>query len=301
MQPTLLCLGTKKGYAVLQEAAALGDGPRFHVCSLTETNVVESYKGAIDELARQGGMVAASWAEFRSRPVEFLRERSLGAILCIGWRYLVPEAAIRHLCGEVVIAHDALLPRLRGFAPLPTALIAGEPRTGVTFLKVGQATDDGDILWQQGVDIGPQDTIAALIEKVLPLYREGARLYLRGQLTEGRRQDHAQATYSIWRDRLDLFLDWSQSAETLERTIRALGPPYEGARSRLGGKEVVLHRAAVVPDLPFAIRQPGKVWSLDAEGRPTVVCGTGLLKILAASREGASILPLKTLRQRFGL
>jgi methionyl-tRNA formyltransferase len=62
---------------------------------------------------------------------------------------------------------------------------------------------------------------------------------------------------------------------------------------------VVIHRAEVEPDLPFAIRQPGKVWALDTDGRPTVVCGSGLLKILEASADGTSIVPLEKLRLRF--
>jgi methionyl-tRNA formyltransferase len=211
----------------------------------------------------------------------------------------VPPEAVDHLNGEVVIAHDSLLPRLRGFAPLPTALIVGEPHTGVTLIRAGPGVDDGDVLWQKSIAIGPADTIADLIDRVIPLYREGAGRYLRGELVDARPQDKRLATYSIWRDELDYRIDWSESADRIERTVRALGPPYLGARSTLGGEEVVLHRAEVMPDLEFAIRQPGKVWSLDADGRPTVVCGKGCLKILAASAGGKGLFPLKSLRQRF--
>ena len=133
-----------------------------------------------------------------------------------------------------------------------------------------------------------------------PLYREGVRRYLAGELCHARPQDHSQATYSIWRDEDDYRIEWSESAERIERTVRALGPPYLGARSRLGGREVVIHRVEVEADLPFAIRQPGKVWSLDPEGRPSVVCGSGLVKVVEASADGKSILPLKALRLRFG-
>ena len=159
--------------------------------------------------------------------------------------------------------------------------------------------DDGDILWQRRTEIAASDTIGNLIDKVVPLYREGTRRYLRGELTEGRPQDVRLATYSIWRDELDYRIDWLESADRIERTIRALGPPYLGAQSKLGVTPVVLHRAQVVGDLAFAIRQPGKIWSLDAQGRPLIVCGQGLLHLLDASVDGASIFPLTSLRQRF--
>jgi methionyl-tRNA formyltransferase len=299
MHATLLCLATKKGYEVLQECIRHKDGRRLYVCTFKEMHVAESYHQTILESAEAAGLTAVAWNDFQRDPVAFLAARQVRAVVCVGWRYLVPEAAVRHLDGEVVVAHDSLLPRLRGFAPLPTALIVGEEETGVTFLRAGRGTDDGDILWQGRVAIEPGDTIARLIDKVSPLYREGVRRYLAGELREGRKQDESLATYSMWRDEVDYRIDWSESAERIERTVNALGPPYLGARSRLDGEEVILHQVRVEPDLTFAIRQPGKIWALDSEGCPTVVCGSGMIKVLAATARGASILPLKALRQRF--
>jgi methionyl-tRNA formyltransferase len=107
------------------------------------------------------------------------------------------------------------------------------------------------------------------------------------------------ATYSIWRDEVDYWIDWREDAARIERTIRALGDPYLGARTRWNDCTVVLHRATVIDDVRFAIRQPGKVWALDEQGCPTVVCGAGMLKVLAATCDGQSILPLTSLRVRF--
>lgn len=299
MSAMLLCLATEKGLRVLEAAVSLRPRRPFVVCTFKETNVLQSFDQAIRDQARAAEIPLLAWADFRQDPIGTLQRHEIDGVLCIGWRYLVPDHAVRHLGGNVVIAHDALLPKLRGFAPLPTALIIGEQETGVTFLRAGASVDDGDILWQGRITIDSADTIADLIHKVGPLYVEGALCYLRGELSAATPQDHRQATYSIWRDELDYRLDWSKSAERLERTIRALGPPYLGAQTNLGGQVVVVERAELAPDLPFAIRQPGKVWSLDDAGRPTVVCGAGMLKITAASRAGQSILPLKSLRQRF--
>ncbi len=141
-------------------------------------------------------------------------------MLCIGWHYLVPETVVRHLEGRVFVAHDSLLPKLRGFAPLPTALLTGERRTGVTFLRVGASVDDGDILWQQEVPIEPNDTIGDLIQRITPLYRDGTEQLLRGELRDRRPQDASQATYSIWRDEQDYWIRWGDSAQAIERAVR---------------------------------------------------------------------------------
>jgi methionyl-tRNA formyltransferase len=293
-------LATKKGHEVLKEAIEVVPRQSLVVCTISEPNTAEPFDESIRGLARQADIPIAPWPSIRSDPVGFLQSRDIGAIVCIGWRYLIPAQALDHLAGEIIVAHDSLLPKLRGFAPLPTALIAGDERTGVTFLRAAPGVDEGDILWQGAVPIGPRDTIADLIDKICPLYREGARLYFQGELVHGTPQDSRQATYSVWRDELDYRLDWSQDACLLERSIRALGPPYLGAQAQLGGKPVVLHEAEVLPDLDFVIRQPGKIWSLDSEGRPTIICGRGLLKVRrATSSQGESLLPLKGLRQRF--
>lgn len=300
MPRVLLCVATKKGREVLSEAIGCGFAESLCVCTCGEPLTAEPFDEEIRGLAVTRGIPLAPWRAFRENPPEFLHARGIGAVICIGWRYLVPQSAIDHLRGEVLIAHDALLPKFRGFAPLPTALIVGEKRTGVTFLRPGRGIDDGGILWQGVVDIGPLDTISTLIDKVCPLYREGARHYLRGNLVKVTPQDETAATYSLWRDELDYELDWSLDADRLERSVRALGPPYLGARTTLAGNVIVLRSARVVDDVRFEIRQPGKIWCLDEKGRPTVVCGRGMLKITSAvTLDGGDVLPLKSLRQRF--
>jgi methionyl-tRNA formyltransferase len=300
MKTILLCLSTKKGHEVLKEAILNGSHASFIVSVSSEVNMREPYDKAIRELATDAGLRVVPWQTLRKDLTSFLKEANISAIMCIGWGYLIPRAALEYLAGEVIVAHDSLLPKFRGFAPLPTALIVGEEQTGVTFLRAGSEIDDGDVLWQGSIPIEPTDLIAQLIDKVCPLYREGAREYFQSRLVRSTPQNHALATYSIWRDEHDYRIDWSLDAERIERTIRALGTPYLGAQALLGGNLIIIEQSEVLSDLCFSIRQPGKVWSLDSDGRPTIVCGRGLLKVTHATNlDGSSALPLKSLRQRF--
>jgi len=297
--PILLCLATRKGLEVLRAAIQSHSDRPMLVCTFEETGVTESFHDCIEREATRAGLRVVGWKELRDDPLGFIQTYGLAAMLCIGWRYLVPASAIEALGGNVVIAHDSLLPKFRGFAPLVTAMITGETETGVTYLRAGNATDDGDILWQGRITIESDDKIGSLIEKTLPLYRDGAVRYFRGELRQGRPQDESKATYSIWRDSDDYRIDWSQDAKRIERMVRALGPPYLGAQSLLGSRLVTISEAESVKDVPFAIRQPGKIWSKDHDGRPAVVCGNGMLRIRAATVNGKTILPLRNLRMRF--
>lgn len=295
----LLCLATRKGLAVLETATRFINTHRFWVCTFPETGVTDRFDGQILSLSQSSGLEVVSLKDCRSDLLRVVAQSGIDAIVCIGWRYLVPREVVRMLNGEVIVAHDALLPKLRGFAPLPTAMIIGDREAGVTYLRAGEGPDDGPILWQAKVPIGPDDTISTMIDKLVPLYSEGAKRYLSGEMTVGRPQNELEATYSIWRDESDYWIDWNLSAEMIERSIRALGEPYLGARSRLGNRIVTIHHATVLPDVNFAIRQPGKVWSLDESGRPSVVCGSGMLRIDQASENSSNLIPLKTLRVRF--
>jgi methionyl-tRNA formyltransferase len=115
-------------------------------------------------------------------------------------------------------------------------------------------------------------------------------------------QDEAAASYSLWRDAADYDMDWSDSAERLRDFVYAVGPPYAGARTRLDGVPARVWDVTVEPDAVIANRVPGKVIFL-RDGRPTVVCGSGLLRIDAMSLDddsGSSCLPLARFRVRLG-
>jgi len=91
-------------------------------------------------------------------------------------------------------------------------------------------------------------------------------------------QNEAQASWSLWYDEGDQFLDWSQDAARLSRQVDAMGWPYTGARCRYRGKVVIVHEADALPDLAFENRRVGKIWTV-AEGAAEVVCGHGLLRL----------------------
>ncbi len=294
----LLCASTEKGLEVTNALTEAFASRLAAVCSIEEHGVVESFHERIWKRAAEAGVSAVEWRRFVREPIRTIDELGIDSMLCIGWRHMVRRSVLDRLGGQVVIAHDSLLPRLRGFVPLATALIAGERETGVTFLLAADDADSGPILWQRSVAIDPTDGLADLVRKVAPLYVEGSLRWLEGSLREASPQNEELASYSIWRDEEDFWIRWSESAATIERTVRALGPPYLGARTRLANTTVVIEAAQVVPDLVFAVRQPGKIARLDG-GKPVVICGTGLLRIEAAHAEGRSILPISRLRQRF--
>ena len=218
-------------------------------------------------------------------------------IFFVGWQYLV-----RGEHENLVVFHDSILPRHRGFNPTVNALIAGDSEIGVTGFKPDGGVDTGPIIAIRSADIPPFMPIADAIDVQTSLMVEMTLditgRWRAGETIEAVEQDDHGATYSLWRDSEDYSLDFSNSAEQLLRHIRAVGPPYAGARANMGSEEVVIYDAELVPDLYFPLRTPGKVWALE-DGAPVVVCGEGLLKITDMRSPDGEPVTARRLRVRF--
>ncbi len=216
--------------------------------------------------------------------------------IAVGWRWMIESDA------EIIVLHDSILPRYRGWSPLVNMLINGEHEIGVTALHATDEVDAGDIIYQRSRSISYPITIAEAIQLVIPLYLDTVGKIME-DISEGRSlprepQNHANATYSLWRDEEDYRLDWLCSATQLCRCVDALGPPFAGARAVYKGKAVTIDRATPLPDVVFENRVPGKIFRLD-DGRPVVVCGKGLLRIDRCTDGDGNVIAFKSLRSRF--
>ncbi len=216
----------------------------------------------------------------------------------VGWQHRLPVVT-----PTTVVFHDSLLPRYRGFAPTVTALIKGDPEIGVTALRPVDVIDAGPIIAQRAVPISYPMKIQAALQLQAGLMIDMAAgivdSWRRGELSAtSQRED--MATYSIWRDSEDYEIDWSNSAEAIARFVNAVGYPYAGARTTVGGTETArIFEVTAIPDLAFEIREPGKIWRLD-DGHPIVICGTGMVRIDDCRHEDGSTFSFRRLRLRLG-
>jgi methionyl-tRNA formyltransferase len=183
-----------------------------------------------------------------------------------------------------VNVHPSLLPRLRGATPIPTAILLGLERSGVTVMRVSAGVDAGPILAQVGEPIHDRDTGetlsarlaelgAELLVEVLPRWRAGR--------IAPRPQDGARATYSEPLRREDGRADWSRPAVELWRRCRAFQPwpglytTWEGRRLKLLEVEPLPSRQGQPPGQVFAHRRG-----------LAVACGTGALLLRRVQPEG---------------
>ncbi|HEY6010349.1 MAG TPA: formyltransferase [Nitrospirota bacterium] len=173
--------------------------------------------------------------------------------------------------------HGSLLPKYRGRVPINWAVLHGEQKTGVTLHHMVKRADAGDIVDQEAVPIGPEDTARDVFDKCV----KAARVVLERQLdalTAGtaprQPQDESQATYFGGRKPEDGRIDWTQSAEQIYNLIRAVTQPYPGAFTEADGKKLLIWWARPVKTTGG---RPGEVVSTD----PLIIAtGAGGLEVV---------------------
>jgi methionyl-tRNA formyltransferase len=286
IQPTVLAAGYK-GAVFVAKLIEEGIGLR-RIVSYSQTGDKSDSFASLMALGERHGI-----------PVEDNRRPDVDGerlVFLVGWQYLLRRG--REHC---VVFHDSLLPDCRGFSPTVTALLSGADSIGVSALLPDEGIDSGPVCGRRKVHVPPGSTVraafdlqaAAMADLAVEILERAAAGTLAGTV-----QEADAATYSLWRDGYDFFIDWRLSAAEVLRSVRALGFPYDGAKGVLNDQVVTINEAALGPDLSFAIRDPGKLWQV-ADQRALVVCGEGTLWIEMACDEEGRLFRFTNLRSRF--
>jgi methionyl-tRNA formyltransferase len=209
--------------------------------------------------------------------IERIRSWAPDLILSFYYRSMISEEILNIPRLGAFNMHGSLLPKYRGRAPINWAVLHGEKSTGVTLHHMVKQADAGDIVEQEAVPIGPDDTARDVFDRCV----KAARVVLERQidaLTQGtaprRKQDESQATYFGGRTPEDGRIDWTAGAEKIYNLIRAVTQPYPGAFTDVDGKKLFIWWAKPVPG-PGGT--PGQIVSTD----PLIVAtGSGDLELI---------------------
>jgi methionyl-tRNA formyltransferase len=219
-------------------------------------------------------------------------------IFVVGWQFIIDNTDDRY-----IIFHDSILPKYRGFAPTVTALINGDRQIGVTALKASNLADRGDVYDQKVIEIDYPIKIYDAYLLLGKAYTEIA-ISIIDKASQDKLvaipQSDLNATYSLWRDEEDYYINWEWSANKILRFINAVGYPYGGARTNYQSQVIYIDEVVVTEDVFFEDRHSGKIWNIK-NGHPEVVCGQGMIQILIARFEDGTPVKFNKLRTRLGL
>jgi methionyl-tRNA formyltransferase len=226
---------------------------------------------------------------------EFLEQlRALNADLQVVVAFrMLPEAVWNMPPLGTINVHGSLLPQYRGAAPINWAIINGETETGVTTFQLRHEIDTGDMLLQQRLPIGENETAGELHDR---MKEAGAQLLvqtLQG-LAAGNLQKRSQDAPTAQEQSNTLLrhapkivtdtgrIDWSRSAADVHNLIRGLSP-FPGAFTELDGKMLKIYRGErenAQPSIP-----PGQVQT-DRKTFLEFAAADGYIRVLELQLEG---------------
>jgi methionyl-tRNA formyltransferase len=186
--------------------------------------------------------------------------------------------------------HGSILPAYRGASPVQQAILNGDSSTGVTIMQMDSGMDTGDMLFQDKIEILPEENTGMLIERIAAL---GANLLVKtlqkivdagGSESFRIKQDEKSATYSSIIKKNDGLIDWSKNSVEIECFVRAMNP-WPSAFTYFNSKFFKIHKSRV-SDYNFICESDGRTGKILSTDPAIVSCGSGSLELLEVQLEG---------------
>ena len=212
---------------------------------------------------------------------------------------LVPQAVLDIPQRGTIQYHPSLLPEHRGPSSINWPIIQGKTRTGLTIFWPDEKLDEGPILLQKEVEIGPDDSLGSIYFNHLFPMGVDAMLEAVDLVRDGKapriEQDHARATYESWCRKADVGIDWSRPVAEVYNLIRGANPQPGAWTTRDGNTLQVFDCRPAEGD-----GAPGTVVALSDDGFAVAASG-GRILVQRVRPEGGGKVPAAAYASESGL
>ena len=217
--------------------------------------------------------------------IEQLKEFNAEVIVVVAFGQILPKSILDMPKYGCINVHASLLPKLRGAAPIEWSIINGETETGITTMMMDVGLDTGDMLLKASTPITNTDTGASLHDRLsvmgAELLIETLTEVLNGTLVREKQRDE-DSNYAPMLTKTLGLIDFTKSAEEIERLIRGLNP-WPSAYTFLDGKTLKIWSAKILLD--ESLGQPGEIVKVTKDSL-VVQTGLGQLSLLELQLEG---------------
>lgn len=242
---------------------------------------------AVKECALRHGLTVLQPVRARDEEfIEELRTYNPDVIVVVAFGQILPAEIIHMPEYGCINVHASLLPMYRGASPIQWAVLDGCEYSGVTTMQMDEGLDTGDILETAKVKLDEKETGGSLFDRLsivgAELLTETLEKAEKGQLIPVK-QDEAGATYVKMLNKSFGHMDFSKSAEVLERMVRGLNP-WPSAYTHIDGKllkiwDADVEKTDVSGEEYGTIKTDGKTYF-------KIVCSDGYLVVNELQLEG---------------
>ena len=199
----------------------------------------------------------------------------------------------------IINVHASILPKYRGASPIQSAVIHGDPETGVTIMKTEIGLDTGDIIDVVKTPIFENDTAGDVSNRLAEL---GANLLLEviEKIENGTatytKQEQFDATVTTKISKSDAAINWEKSSREIKNLIHGTNPnPI--ARTLLDEQLVKIYRAKIADielDEESKALECGTILPISSAKKGVFVkTSDGAIEILEMQMPGGKVLPAK--------
>jgi methionyl-tRNA formyltransferase len=240
------------------------------------------------------GIAVRTPLSFRKEPEAVPVFAALEADVAVVAAYglILPQAVLDAPRLGCLNVHGSLLPRWRGAAPIQRAILVGDAETGVGIMQMEAGLDTGPVRLEGRTPIDGKTAGELTAE----LSEMGAWLMVEvlGDINAYTAvpQPEDGVTYAAKTDKAEARLDFSRSAEAVERQVRAFNPA-PGAFFESNGERVRVHSAEVVAE--------GGEAGIVLDERMTIACGEGAIRPSLVQRAGRGVMTSQELLRGFAI
>ncbi len=277
--------------AILQDPARRRDFSAIVTLREDKGRRLSGYR-SFHDLGRGHGLPVHEIDHVRSpEAIALLRRLSPDLLIVVGWTQLLSDEALRIPPLGSVGLHTTLLPKHRGRAPIPWAIIKGLGKSGNTLFFLTPGVDDGDIIGQKSFYLALDDDAESVYRKATQSGIDLLLEHLEGLKTgTAPRRPQNRGQVDVWPGRRpeDGLIDWDRSALEIHNLIRGVTRPYPGAFTFHRGRKLLIWKSRLLgsAELDLDVR-PGAILD-DAPYSGAFVAGAGdtPLLITEVEREG---------------
>ncbi|HEX2791267.1 MAG TPA: methionyl-tRNA formyltransferase [Steroidobacteraceae bacterium] len=207
----------------------------------------------------------------------------------------VPQAFATVPTHGMIQYHPSLLPRYRGPSSINWPIIRGDERTGLTIFRPTDGLDEGPVILQKQIPIGPDDTLGSVyFDQLFPMgikaLQEAADLVVSGKAVLVT-QDESQASYLGWCRAAEASINWHNHVDLVYDLIRGCNPA-PGAWTTYGGKKLQVFdaRKHVARSFSQVKGKIGAVTAIDGASAWVSVQG-GQIELIRVRYDGGKKLP----------